>query len=74
MNYKIKAKIDGKYFTFGNVQEGKYGPRLGLRMSPELRKMLEGTVDGQWVNFSLFAEEGKDAAPAVEPISSDVPF
>ena len=38
MDFKVKTKIDGKYFTVGNVKDGRCGPRAGAcAMSPELR-------------------------------------
>lgn len=79
MDYNVKAKIDNKFFNFGNVRqkEGDRGPRLGLRLSPELRTMLAGKKDGEWVNFLLFPNDKK---PSEAPQSggyddgSNIPF
>lgn len=75
--YNIKDKINGKYHTFGNVTPGEKGPRMGLRMSPELRQLIAAKQDGEWLNFLLFPDDGprQAAAPSAPPLGSDeIPF
>jgi hypothetical protein len=64
--YNIKTKIDGKYHTFGNVLPGEKGPRCGLRVSPELRKLVADVADGAWLNFLMFEDDGQHGATKAE--------
>lgn len=57
--HQIKDKVNGKWFTFGNVTPGEKGPKMGLRVSPELRQLIAGKKDGEWVNFLLFEDDGQ---------------
>lgn len=58
--YKIMNKPQGapKYINYGNIIPGEKGPRMGLRVSPELRKMIEDAEDGKYINFLLFEDTG----------------
>ncbi len=57
MDFKVKAKKDGKYWTFGQIKEGKFGPQLSFKNTPEVKALfVEG---GDWVNFALFANDDK---------------
>lgn len=57
--YNLKTKTDGKYHTFGNVTPGDKGPRCGLRVTPELRKLVADAADGSYLNFLLFEDDGQ---------------
>lgn len=78
--YNIKTRgADGKYLTLGNVTPGEKGPRMGLRVTPELRQMVAGKADGEWLNFLLFADDGQrqaaQPAPRPRPASDEpIPF
>lgn len=78
MKRLVKAKVDGKYFTFGNVQPGKYNERLGLRVTPELRTMIAGAGNGDWLNFNLYPEKAEAQAEPTKPYypsdDDEIPF
>lgn len=60
MDYKISAKRKdtGKYWQFGSIKEGKYGPQLSFRKTPELLAFIEAS--GEWLNFALFSDKPKE--------------
>ena len=80
--YKVSDKLNGKWHSYGNVTPGEKGPRLGLRVSPELRELLANKKDGEWLNFLLFESDGEKpatgraSAPATTMMDddSDIPF
>ena len=85
--YKVSKKnAQGKWWSWGNVSKNQYGNHsLGFKVTPELKAIFNGTADGEWVNFSLFKDDGEyaekpsNAASAnnapVEDISDDeIPF
>ena len=57
--YSLKDKTDGKWHTFGNINPGEKGPRCGLRVTPELRALVNGKSDGEWLNFLAFLDDGQ---------------
>lgn len=76
MNGKISVKIDGKWFTLGNLKKNQWGNfNIGLKKTDELRKLVQG--EG-WVNLSVFEDVGKDAPKKKEPQPIDnqdeIPF
>lgn len=62
--YTVKHKgAEGKFLTYGNVKKNKWGNlSLGMKATPLLKKLIAETPEGEWVNFSLFAEEAKQVA------------
>ena len=58
--YKIMNKPQGapKYINYGNVMPGEKGPRMGLRVTPELKQLINQTEEGKYVNFLLFEDDG----------------
>lgn len=78
--YTIKTKVDGRYLTLGNVQPGERGPRMGLRITPELRQMVASAEDGKWLNFLLFPDDGQRPQQTSKPSQShdtsldEIPF
>ena len=82
--YKVSKKTGaGKWWSYGSIKKNQWGNyTLGMKMTPELRQLLNETQDGQWLNFSLF--ESKEAgypqkqqalgAPEVPVLSDEIPF
>lgn len=70
-SYAVKTKHEGKFLTVGNVKKNKFGNyALGLKMGPVLRNLLANAKDGDWVNLSLFEDDGEkkqSSAPAHPP-------
>lgn len=64
MKFKISAKRKdtGKWWQFGQISEGKYGPQLSFKKTPELVAFIEASEG--WINFSMFDDDGKDRKPA----------
>ncbi len=56
--YALKDKRNGKWWTFGNLTDGDRGPKVGIRLTPELREMIASKKDGDWLNFLGFADDG----------------
>jgi hypothetical protein len=69
MDFKVSAKRpDGKWFNFGRIKEGKYGPQLSFKNTPELKEhILQG---GEWLNFSMFPADDK-SKPAPKELPPD---
>jgi len=53
MEVKFKRVDTGKYWGAGKLKEGKYGPQIGMRMTPELRAYFDSVKEGEWINFNL---------------------
>jgi hypothetical protein len=60
--YSLKDKVNGQWRTFGNINPGERGPRVGLRVTPELREMVNAKQDGEWLNFLAFPDDGQQRA------------
>ena len=65
MKYKVSAKRNDKWWTFGAVKENQYGNlQLSMKNTPELKEhILQG---GEWLNFSLFEDKPKEVAPETQ--------
>lgn len=78
MKQLVKHKIDGKWFTVGNISQGQYGPRLGLKVTKELRDLVNNAAPDSWVNFSVYDEkprEEPEQAPPARVLEDDsIPF
>lgn len=61
-NYNVSKKLaNGKWWTFGKVRLNKFGKYdLGMRVTTELRELLKSTLDGAYLNFSLFPDDRDD--------------
>lgn len=60
-DYKLKAKINGKFFTVGNLKTNQWGNlQAGIKVTPELKGLVESN-EGGWLNLSCYAEDGSDA-------------
>lgn len=78
--HKLSAKIDGKWFTFGNVKVNQFGNlQASLKVTPELISFLNSGK--QWVNFAMFERDDKDKPATPAPVTSapqdldsDIPF
>lgn len=58
--YKVSAKRadTGKWWTFGNLKKNNYGNlQLSLKVSEDLKNLIRGKKDGEYVNFSLFEDD-----------------
>jgi len=80
MDYTVKFKrVDtGKQWIAGNCKDGKYGPQIGMKMTPELRAYLDSVTEGQWLNFNLyepFEKKEPERDLNEDPMETDsVPF
>lgn len=78
MDYKIAMKVDGKFQTVGNFKKNKWdNMSLGLRITPELAKLILETETGKWVNLSAFPDDGerKPANEKAAPeLNDEIPF
>lgn len=67
--YKVSAKRPdtGKFWQYGNMKTNQYGNQvIGMKVTPELLLLLEANK-GNWVNFSLFEDDGQRPKPASQP-------
>ncbi len=65
--YKVSAKVNGKWQTFGVVSKNKFGNwGLGLKVSGELIRIINEAKDGEWVNFKMF-DSSEDKSAKKEP-------
>jgi len=73
IGHKVKFKrVDtGKYWTAGDVKEGKYGPQIGMKVTPELKAYLDTAVIGGWLNFSIDKPYDKAAKQEVKKETPD---
>ena len=79
---KFKRVDTGKYWIGGNVKEGKYGPQIGMKKTPELMAYLDSVASGGWINFSLDKpyeqKEPRSAAaksvPRETELDDEIPF
>lgn len=80
MEYKVsgKRKDTGKWWQFGSIKQGKYGPQLSFKKTHDLMAFIEGS--GDWINFALFEKEiERQIDEPAEPIhgfgsSPEIPF
>ncbi len=59
MNFKVSAKLgQGKWWTFGTIKKNQWG---NLQLSMKNTQQLKDFVNngGEWLNFSLFEEDGQ---------------
>lgn len=76
MNYTVKTKHEGKFLTIGNVRKNQFGNyQVGLKMGPVLRSLIANAKDGDWVNLSMFVDDGekKDVKAAAAGDSGETP-
>jgi hypothetical protein len=77
MDKKVSKKIDGKWWTFGSIKVNKFNNlELGMKITPELLKLIADTGEGKWLNFSLFDSDGtkKPVMADVSPLGEEPPF
>lgn len=62
MNFKVSAKLNGKWWTFGSVKTNQYG---NLSLSFKNTQQLKDFVNngGDWLNFSLFDDASEEQTP-----------
>lgn len=75
-NYLVKRKHEGKFLTFGNVKKNQYGNfSLGMKVGPLLKDLVANAKDGEWLNWSLFTDDGeKREVPAKLDESQEIQF
>lgn len=66
---KFKRVDTGKYWIGGKVTEGKYGPQIGMKVTPELRAYLDSVDVGAWLNFSIDKPKDKPKSPASDDLT-----
>lgn len=74
---KFKRVDTGKQWIAGSLKQGKYGPQIGMKVTPELRAYLDSVQIGGWLNFNLYEpyEKKEQAAPQAESGLDDlIPF
>jgi len=66
MNYKVSAKRNGKWWTFGSIKKNQFGNlQLSFKNTPELKEFVAN--GGEWLNLSLFdTDEKKEIAPEAQ--------
>lgn len=83
MDYKICLKNPDqnakfKWLNVGNFKLNKWGKMsLGLKVTPELAKLILETETGKWINLSAFEEtEPRSAAAKSIPaeLNDRIPF
>lgn len=85
MKFKVTAKVNEKWRTFGNGKTNDKGTiSIGIANNDEFKKLVNS--DAKWLNFYLFEdEEGKkkEVAPETEAMlaqlkgeaaDSEIPF
>lgn len=81
-DYKIAMKVNGKFQTVGSFKQNKWGNMsLGLRVTPELAKLILDTESGKWVNLSAFEDSGERPtkhqeakANGYQELNDEIPF
>lgn len=73
---KFKRTDTNKPWVAGNVKEGKYGPQIGMKMTPELRAYLDSVQMGSWLNFNLYKpyEEKQPDKANTPQLDDEFPF
>jgi len=76
MEYTVKFKrVDnGKTWIAGNCKDGKYGPQIGMKKTPELKAYLDSVADGGWINFNLYAPDKPKSPASDEDLGDSIPF
>jgi len=85
MKFSLSTKVNGKWRTFGNLtrnDEGKF--RVGLRVTPEFRALVEAAGEGEWINLAAFEERPKEeegqvrkekvVKPTLDGVDDEIPF
>lgn len=77
--YKLSAKVNGKWFTFGNLKNNQYGNlQLGIKITPEFLAFVEAAKEKGWLNLSAFEDNGekKEYKPQQEKpsLNDEIPF
>ncbi len=61
MTVKFKRVDTKKAWIAGNLKQGKYGPQIGMKLTPELKAYLDSVPMGGWLNFDLYEPFEKKA-------------
>jgi len=73
--YKVSAKKDGKWWSFGNLKKNQYGNwSIGLKVNEDLKNLIRSKNDGEWLNLSLFEDKPKDKASSPVSNNDDLAF
>lgn len=76
MEYTVKFKrVDtGKYWIAGNCKDGKYGPQIGMKKTPELKAYLDSVADGGWITLNLDKPYEKKAGSSKVELDDSINF
>jgi hypothetical protein len=82
--FKLSKKLNEKWWTYGNVQENKFGKmQASFKKTPELVALINETPDGGWINFAAFEDKPREQTNhdvqksngyQAEPLDDSLPF
>lgn len=76
MDYKVSKKRGEKFWQFGTIKKNQWGNlQLSMKNTKELKELVNSGEE--WLNFSLFENDGASKAPKPsKPYddNSDIPF
>jgi len=59
MKKKLSTKLNGKWWTFGSLATNQWGKeQVSMRVTKELKNLVNEKQEGDWLNFSLFDDDG----------------
>ena len=66
MKYNLSKKTEsGKWFTFGQIRDNKFGNQdCSFKITPEFLDLIEKSKEKGWLNLSCF--EAKDEVPSAK--------
>lgn len=63
MKRNLSTKLHGKWHTFGSLDVNKWGnEQVSMRVSKELKNLINEKAEGEWLNFSLFEAKPKETS------------
>ena len=68
---KFKRVDTGKMWICGNLKDGKYGPQIGMKKTPELEAYLNSVASGGWINFNIYEAYDVNAPKAAPRTKAD---
>ena len=82
MEFKLSRKNEGqKWWTWGSFRKNQWGNyQASFKVTPEFKKLINSIEDGEYINFSAFDEDKKDAPKpkpindGLEGLNDEIPF